>query len=464
MDATNLAELLTAALWLLAVPIALSGMDDLLIDCLSHARTLKRRLTVYRTNARCSCVDLPRTAQRPTALLIPAWREADVIADMLAALRASLDYSAYRVILGTYPNDRATRDAARAVDPKARWLEIVVLPHAGPTSKADCLNAVWRGALALERRMGRPFELFVLHDAEDVVHRDELTIFSYLADRADMVQLPVVPLPGRWHEMVAGHYCDEFAEAHQKDLVLREGLAGGVPSPGVGCALTRSAMLALAGASGEPFSRESLTEDYDLALRLLRMGRRSIFVRLTAQANGGAAAVVATREYFPSRFSAAVRQKARWLIGIGLQGWRRQGWHGSFWHRYMLLRDRKAILAAFLTAAAYGLALTVAAYESAVWAGVLPDRPLVAWDSPLAWLLTGNLVLLLNRLLHRVYYVARLYGLGEGLLAVPRLVMANAINFFAAARAVRLYLRHRLTGRPLRWDKTTHRFDATLIR
>jgi hypothetical protein len=34
----------------------------------------------------------------------------------------------------------------------------------------------------------------VLHDAEDVVHPLELTLFDQLIDRAGLVQLPVMPL------------------------------------------------------------------------------------------------------------------------------------------------------------------------------------------------------------------------------------------------------------------------------
>ena len=43
-----------------------------------------------------------------------------------------------------------------------------------------------------------------------------------------------------------------------------------------------------------------------------------------------------------------------------------------------------------------------------------------------------------------------------------RLIVANFVNFFASARATRIYVHHRLTGTPLVWDKTTHSYPFKL--
>jgi len=45
-------------------------------------------------------------------------------------------------------------------------------------------------------------------------------------------------------------------------------------------------------------------------------------------------------------------------------------------------------------------------------------------------------------------------------MAAPRLVVGNFVNFFATWRAVRIYLRHRISGEPLIWDKTTHSYPV----
>ncbi len=449
---------LTAACWLVGGLIALSGFDDLLFDGLAHLHRLVRRLTVYRRHPRASCTGLPPAREQSIAILVPAWHEAAVIGTMLRTLRMRLRYRNYHVFVGTYANDPATARAARTADPGGRWSRVVTFDVAGPTTKADCLNRLWRALGTWESERNMRCDLVVLHDAEDIVHADELRVFNYLGRRADMVQLPVVPLtPRRW-AMIAGHYLDEFAESHQKDLVVREWLAGGVPSAGVGCAFRREALAEMAARNGgRPFSDSSLTEDYALALALLRRHRRTIFVRLR-DADGAA---VATREYFPDDFRAAIRQKARWLTGIVLQSWARDGWAGSLGGRYMLLRDRKAILAALLSAAAYLLAFCVALYAglALVRPGV---PPLMQAGDPLGWLLTVNFLLLVNRAVHRMGYVWRLAGPLQAFLSLPRIAVANAVNCGAALRALRLYLGHRLRGIPLRWDKTAHRIPARI--
>ncbi|MFQ5346923.1 MAG: glycosyltransferase [Rhodothalassiaceae bacterium] len=446
-------DAILAACWIIGGLIALSGLDDLCLDLIAHGHRLARRLTVYRRHARATCDSLPVEAERPAAILVPAWREEEVIGAMLRALRKHQRYRKYRVFLGTYANDAATAGVARACDPDGAWLSILRFGVDGPTTKADCLNRLWHAVGDWERDHATRFAFIVLHDAEDIVHPDELRIFNRLTARADMVQLPVQPLVPRRRAFIAGHYLDEFAESHHKDLVVREWLGRGVPSAGVGCAFRADALRALAReAHGGPFSIESLTEDYALSLTLQRQGKRTIFVRL-ADATGVA---VATREYFPDSFAPAVRQKARWLIGIGLQAWAETGWPGSPGARYMLLRDRKAIASALLSAAAYLLALAIGLY--AIAAVLMPSAPpLLEPGGPLGRILGVNLFLLANRAGHRLVYVWRLAGPIQGLLSLPRIPLANAINCAAALRALRLYARHRLRGAPLHWDKTPHR-------
>ena len=53
---------------------------------------------------------------------------------------------------------------------------------------------------------------------EDVVHADEIRLFDVMIDRFQLVQLPVLPLPGQGNWLsraIANHYCDEFAETHR---------------------------------------------------------------------------------------------------------------------------------------------------------------------------------------------------------------------------------------------------------
>jgi adsorption protein B len=69
-----------------------------------------------------------------------------------------------------------------------------------------------------------------------------------------------------------------------------------------------------------------------------------------------------------------------------------------------------------------------------------------------------NIIFLTWRLVHRVIFTTRIFDWRQGLMAAPRLIVSNFVNFFAAVRATRIYIDHRITGRPLVWDKTTHTY------
>src|SRR5205085_8275296 len=123
--------------------------------------------------------------------------------------------------------------------------------------------------VAHEAATGRSAKAVVLHDAEDVVHPYELRIFNALIERAALIQLPVHPLPDRHSRWISGHHCDEFAEAHIKELVVREAVGASIPLAGVGCAVARKPLAELAAMQGgKPFAGGSMTEDYELGLRI----------------------------------------------------------------------------------------------------------------------------------------------------------------------------------------------------
>lgn len=433
-----------------AVGFLLCGLDDLLVDAIWIGRTLRRRLTVYRRHPRAHAAGLVGAAEGGLAVLVPAWDEARVIGPMLQhALRAWGD-AEVAILVGCYPNDPATYRIASATG-DARVVAVMTSTP-GPTTKADCLNALYRALRDLERERGRPFAAAVLHDAEDVVHAAEPAVFGALLPRAGMIQLPVLPLIDGRSRWVSGHYCDEFAESHGKELVVREAVGAAVPSAGVACAIRRDALDALATAGGgEPFNPRSLTEDYEMGLRLHALGFRGVFVRLPASAGRK---LVATREHFPATVDAAVRQKARWMAGIALAGWDRLGWRGTVAERWMRLRDRRGPLCALILFAGY-VALVLWALAGAIaWLG----GPAMPSPGPfLRALLLVNVGLLAWRLLVRFGFVTAAYGWREGVRSVPRVLVANVIAMAAARRALGLYLTERRTGRT-RWEKTEHLF------
>ena len=122
--------------------LAVSMIDDVAIDLIFAGLVVRRK-------TRPAALGDPAGSDGGwMAIIVPAWDESDVIAAMLGALVRRLDYPCFRVFVGVYPNDPATRAAADSVG-DAR-IEVVVCRRPGPTTKADCLNHLWRAAVAHE--------------------------------------------------------------------------------------------------------------------------------------------------------------------------------------------------------------------------------------------------------------------------------------------------------------------------
>ena len=433
----------------------LFAINDLVVDLLYFGRAAWRAVAVRPRYPRLFAEQIDTSAGcGAMAVFVPAWDESSVIAPMLRATLERFDYPDYRIFVGVYRNDPATAAAvASVVDPR---IEAIEIPADGPTTKADCLNHLYDALVAREAGAERPVKAVVLHDAEDVVHPLELRIFDRLMDRKAIVQLPVLPLPDPDSPWIAGHYCDEFAEAHIKELVVREAVGAAIPLAGVGCAIERKALARLAALEdGRPFAGESMTEDYEMGLKIGALGLRTCFVRIPARV--GERGIVASRGHFPATLGNAVRRKARWLGGIALTGWDRLGWSGGFGERWMRLRDRRGPLAAVLLVAAY-----VAAFLwLQLWVAEALGAPVQARMSPLlVTLLTINAWLLAWRVLMRATFTASAYGIKEGLMSLPRMVVGNVVAILAALRAIALHL----GGGAKRWDKTRHIFPASLPR
>lgn len=436
-----------------AVGFLVFAINDLAVDLIYFGRTIWRSATIYTRYPRAFASTIKLLWKpRPIAVFVPAWDEGLVIGPMLRSTLRRLEHPDYRIFVGYYRNDPATAVAIAEIDDPR--LQPVLVDSDGPTTKADCLNHLYDALVAWEIDHDVSFAAIVLHDAEDVVHPLELQLFDQLIERAALIQLPVIPLTDPASPWIAGHYCDEFAEAHVKELVVREAVGAAIPLAGVGCALHRAALAKLAAMhDGRPFAGNSLTEDYELGLRMGGLGLKTMFVRIPA--TPGDRAVVATRGHFPSTLGDAVRQKSRWLGGIALAGWVRLGWTGGWGERWMRVRDRRGPFAALLLLSGYAAALL----WSQIWLANALGAPIeVRLDPPLRQLLIINFWLLLWRILMRAFFTATAYGIGQGLSSIPRLVVANLIAILAAVRAVALHLR----SGPPQWEKTRHVFPKEL--
>lgn len=435
-----------------SVGILLIGLDDLLFDI---RWMLTRRQTSRRLYGEAARLD------GRIAIFVPAWEEARVLPATLQRILTVWDGEDFRIYVGCYPNDAGTLFAISQLVARDPRLRLVISEGDGPTTKGDNLNRMWAALGEDERAEAMRFAAIILHDAEDYVHAEELTLYRRMLVDHAMVQIPVVPFVGSGPEWVGGHYGDEFAEAHGKELVLRSELGLPIPSAGVGCALTRSALALLAiERGGEPFRADSLTEDYEVGMLIGAYGLRACFVDVVG-ANGDP---IVSRGSFPGAIEASVRQKSRWIAGIALAGWDHLGWpemghvpagfvHRRRWlARWMLWRDRRAPLAALVLLAAYaGFLITTLG-----WSGHM----LFGWNAPeidegLRLLLAFDTALLMWRLGMRSHFTARWYGWRQAMMALPRSFVANIIAIFAARRAVLMYRQMLRSGRVV-WEKTEH--------
>ena len=435
--------LLFALFWML-----LGLVDEVAIDC---------TWLVLRLSGRAKTPILPAADPQPLngtiAVFIAAWQEAEVIGATITHMLNVWPQADLQLFVGCYGNDPATIAATMASvqgDPRMR---LVILDRPGPSTKADCLNRLYQAMTDDEKRMGWRFRAVIMHDAEDMVHPLALSLIDDALTTADFVQLPVRAEPMGQSRWIAGHYCDEFAEAHAKSMVVRDALGAAIPSAGVGSGMARGALDRLVrirrqqGYEG-PFAADCLTEDYELGMLIAPNRERRRFLRYRDEQG----ALIATRAYFPADLTAAVRQKTRWVHGIAFQSWERLGWPGKPIDLWMTLRDRRGPLTALVLATAYILLLVETLLSLAYhWNMVHP----LATPPLLKSLLIVSFVGAGWRAIARLVFTTREYGWGEGLRAVMRIPVANVIAIMSGRRALMAYLGE-LLGRHPYWEKTEH--------
>ncbi|KWV92577.1 glycosyl transferase family protein [Erythrobacter sp. AP23] len=433
---------------------ALGMIDEFALDCTYLWCRVTGRIQTERVDE-AIFDDIDGLAGR-AAVFIPAWQEANVLGPTLVHMLDAWPQDELTVYVGCYRNDAATMASVIAAvrgDPRVR---LIVHERDGPTSKADCLNRLHAALTEDERRSGIETRMVVLHDAEDMVDPMALDLLDRALWHAHFVQLPVLALPQRHSPWIGSHYSDEFAESHGKALVVRDALGAAIPGAGVGCAVARGSLKQLAEKQGGlPFAAESLTEDYELGLKIAAAGGRGRFLRVRV-ADGR---LIATRAFFPSRLNQSVRQKTRWMHGIALQGWDRLGWGSEPVELWMQLRDRRGPLAAILLVIAY-LLFGFGAVGLVLQQLGLVELPMATpLLTALLWINFAGLSL---RFLVRAAFTAREYGWRQGLLAIPRTIVSNVIAIMAGRRALLNYV-GTLRGAPVIWDKTEHRDHPALL-
>ena len=211
-----------------AVFFLLGSVDDLAIDL----AWLWLKLT---GRAKTDSLVEPRSGTSrllgQAAVFIPAWQEAEVIGDTVAHALAVWKQPELRLYIGCYRNDPATLSAVMTTAPDDPRVRVVILDRDGPSTKADCLNRLYEAMCDDERRNGERVRMVIFHDAEDMVDPSALALLDDMIGEADFVQLPVLPVPQANSRWLGSHYCEEFAEAHGKALVVRDAIGAAIARP-----------------------------------------------------------------------------------------------------------------------------------------------------------------------------------------------------------------------------------------
>lgn len=462
----------------LAILFIISGLDDVFFDCYYWIRYVWR-IWKTRDYKPLTYEKLVAEKEQSIAVLIPCWHEANVITTMLKHNCYSIDYENYYLFVGVYPNDPETVAEVQAVATQNSHVQCVVGDTPGPTSKAANLNGIYKFIKNFEILNNTEFTIFVFHDSEDVIHPLSFKLYNYLIPRKDMIQIPIFPLEVNHFNFTHWLYSDEFAENHTKNIVVRESIRAHVPSAGVGTAFYRRALEILEDPeTGSPFSVDSLTEDYrtSLALRVHQLKqvfvtryvtrmqwKKKLFRREYVQKP--VKEIIAVRALFPLEYAKAVRQKARWIMGIVFQEWQHSHWPKEWRVRYTLAHDRKSFITHFINGFGYVVFTFWLFY--AVFSYAKPEYPTLQERFNLHpwvwWLIIFATIIMGERLIQRTIATYRIYGAIPACLVIPRACYGNLLNLHALLRAYRVYFsapKSKTTSRHPAWDKTEHHFPG----
>ncbi len=441
-------EVFYILLWITSVLLVISGIDDVLIDILYWFNRAK-----YKRNLP-NIEDVTSVNENSIALVICAWREYKVIGRTLTYALSKMKYSNYQIFVGVYPNDTKTLEVIKRIAQKNNKVVICVNSHDGPTTKADNLNNVYKSISRFENDNNKSFDIVLIHDSEDFIHPLSLKLYNYILmyQGVDAVQIPVVPIKDDKGKFIHRTYCDAFAEVHSKDLIVRQALKVFIPFAGTGMAFKRQIFTRLEHDYPQVFNEANLTEDYELGLRLNKIGYKTSYVNLLIDKRNPNSRI-ATGEYFPNSFWAAVRQRSRWTAGICFQNWKMHKWAGNLRTKFFLMRDRKTVFSNMMTLLSnivFGLfVLYLLGFSLGI--GFLDN--IVPSNGALWFFLWACFFLMVWRLFHRFVFTYGWYGFRYAIFSLVRLSFDNLINFFATFRALKVFagMKNKVV-----WESTEH--------
>jgi adsorption protein B len=467
----------------LSILFIFSGLDDLFFDVWYWLRTCRR----YFKRRQYPPLTYEKLADHPEqmiAILVPCWHEANVIGTMLKHNVYSIDYQNYMIFVGVYPNDPDTTQEVQRIADNLSHVHCVMGEKPGPTNKAENLNQIYQAMCAYEKLHDMSFQIIVFHDSEDIIHPLSFKLYNYLIPRKDMIQIPIFPLNVSLWNFTHWLYADEFSENHTKNIVVRESIKAHVPSAGVGTAFSRRVIdiIKVEGAVG-PFSTDSLTEDYRTSLMIRLRNFKQIFVtqhvlRMQWKPRGLLRKgyvqqvhkeMIATRAMFPTEYKKAVRQKARWIIGIVFQEWEHSPWPKEWRVRYSLSHDRKAFMTHFINGFGYLVFLFWLLYS--LFTRIDPSYPSLQEQFNMHpwiwWIVVSVTSIMIERMIQRMIAVRRIYSWLPAILSIPRTFYGNVLNMHSVLRAYRVYFTDislkKTQEKSPTWDKTEHYFPGSHV-
>ena len=450
-------------IWMLTT-VLLSSLflfDDLAVDL---AAILRKRKPIKLSQKEFN--EMMKLPEKKIAILVANWQEEEIIERIVTGNINAINYTNYEIILGVYPNDIGTLEAARRVEKKYKNVTVVVNTMNGPTSKGQMLNLM---ASYLESQnkaaTQAPYDMVLIQDSEDIIHPQSLKLVNKHAYNYDFIQIPVFSLEVPLTKITAGVYIDEFIESHTKDILVRDRHNAGIPSAGVGTAMNWSAVQKIMDLQDGAFLNENtLTEDYHLGLTCHDLKLKQHFAceyyEITdKETDKTKKEFIATREFFPQKFTQSIRQKTRWALGISLQGFEQRKWksvHSS--ERYFLWRDRKGLINAPLFTMA--LIFTIYFCYTFIVHGYWPQLSSEPWQYAFITLMWCNLVFSVFRIFNRMRLVSFVYGKRVAALVPVRWILSNFINTTCTYNAIYQWGVAKVRGELPKWSKTAHIIPA----
>lgn len=427
--------------------ILIFSFDDFFIDSIAFLKKIKPSLLTDN-----DLKNLKQLSEKKIAIMIANWQEDEIIERMILGNIQNIEYNNYIFFLGVYPNDIKTLQAVKRLENNYKNVRCVVNTEPGPTSKGQMLNQMVQSIRSTEIYDKIMFDILLLHDSEDIIHPLSLQLINSKMENNDFLQTPVFSLSSSWKELTRGTYIDEFSESHTRDMLVRSYLKAGVPSAGVGTAMSRlfvAEMLTLQ--NNQLLKEDTLTEDYHLGIMAHRLGYASEFICHYVYKNNQQE-LIATREFFPSSIQTSIRQKTRWTLGISLQGFQNLKWSNSKIENYFLWRDRRGLINSPILLMSYGLTISYFCYYIAFhrWPEFMQNNFF------LLCLFTLSLFFMINKVGQRIRLVLALYHFKVALVVPVRWLLANYINTIASLKALKQYLVSIKTGEKPKWVKTTH--------